>query len=117
MANVFDKFNGVTTVHKIKALDGAEVTLRELTHKESKELLQEMVKGVDSDGNPDVDFAGALDVKLKKISLALVDPKMSFTDLEALGNSSQAALDEIYTIVDPETAAIISGKGKSGKSS
>ena len=115
MTNAFSKFAPGETKHKIKALDGAEVTLRELTLKEVKELANEMIKGMDADGNPEIDYEKANSSQMTKVSMALVDPKMSVEDLEALGRGAKAAIDEIFAIVDPETSASI--KAAMGKRS
>ncbi len=105
MANVFSKFKGVTTTHKIKALDGEEVVLRKLTLKEDKTIANSIIKGMDKDGNPEIDYEKANESKLKKISLALVEPKMTVAALEELGTNAMDALDEIFALVDPKTAA------------
>ena len=115
MANVFDIYAPSESKHKIKALDGAEVTLRELTLKEVKEIANGMIKGTDADGNPDIDYEKANQSQMKKVSMALVDPKMTIADLEKLGRGAKAALDEIFAIVDPDTAAAI--KEAAGKRS
>ncbi len=105
--NAFAKYQSATTVHKIKALDDAEVTLRDLTLKEAKDIAAEIITGFDSDGNPEIDYEKANDSKMKKISLALVEPKMTITELEDLGVSAMDALDEIFAIVDPKTVAAL----------
>jgi len=102
MENVFSKYLDNTKVHKIKAL-GAEVTLRDLTLKEIKDVANSMIKGTDSKGNPEIDYEKANESKLLKISMALVEPKMTVPELEALGRGASDAIDEIFAIVDPAT--------------
>ena len=115
MPNAFDKYSATETKHKIEALDGAEVTLKELTLKEVKEIANEMIKGMDADGNPIIDFEKANSSQMKKVSMALIEPKMSVADLEGLGRGAKAAIDEIFAIVDPDTAKAI--KDAAGKRS
>ena len=116
MPNVFDRFVDQTTKHKIKELGGAEITLRQITLKESQDLANELIKGVDKDGNPVINYEAANLTQIKKISLALVDPKMSLVDLENLSIEARAALDEIFALVDPHTAkAIDEAKKAKGK--
>lgn len=115
MANAFDKYTVSESKHKIKALDGAEVTLRELTLKETKELANDMIKGVDGEGNPIIDYEKANISQITKVSMALIDPVMSVDDFEKLGRGAKDAIDEIFAIVDPDTAAAI--KEAAGKKS
>ena len=111
--NVFDKYIPTETKHAIKALDGAEVTLRKLTLKESTDLTNKLVKSVDKHGVPEMDMEAAGRSKLEKLSLAMVDPKMTVDELLALGTDASTAIDEIYAIVDPKTAeAIKKAEGK-----
>ncbi len=118
MENVLKaKYGGANvTTHKISALDGAEVQLKSLTIKEIKTIAKDMIKGSDKNGEPIIDYEKAGDSQLKKISLALVEPKMTMAELEALSNSAKDALDEILAIVDPKTAeAMKNAKEKAGK--
>lgn len=114
MANAFDKFKGSETKHVIKAMDGFEVTLRQLSLKEASKIANSMIKSVSKDGIPEMDIEKAGQVKLMKISAALVDPKMTVAQLEALSTDAREALDEIYAIVDPAAAeAVKNAEGKS----
>ncbi len=100
MGNPFDKFKPEEEVHHIKSL-GADVTLRNLTVKEVAEASTRVVKDVDSEGNPIMDFRAIAQVKLTKVSQALVKPKMTVKDLEGLGSEANEVIDEILNIVDP----------------
>ena len=104
MENVFSKYLDNTSTHVIAALD-AEVTLRELTLKEIKDISNSMIKGTDNKGNPEIDYEKANESKLLKISMALVEPKMSVKALESLGSGASEAIDEIFALVDPATHA------------
>ena len=100
MGNPFDKFKPVETVHHIESL-GAEVTLRQLTVKEVADATAAVIKEVDKDGNPIMDFKALSKIKLLKVSQALVKPKMTVSHLETLSKSASEVIDEIINIVDP----------------
>ncbi len=108
MSNPFNKYKSNPTVHFIESL-GAEVTLRELTYGEAEKFLKEAVKGEEKDGTPILDMEAIAGALLAKVSLALVEPKMSVEDLEALSVSSREALMEIAKIVE----GVPSGKSNS----
>jgi len=101
MKNVFAKFAGVKEKKaKIKALDGAEVTYRELTMVESDGFNRRMVKEYDSDGKPVFDFNAATEIKYEKVALALIDPKVTVDELKAMSSDAATAIVEIMNLID-----------------
>ncbi len=116
--NVFDEYRPSDKVYEIAALGGAEITLRDLSLEEGLEIGQLSLTGMNPDGSPIVNTKEANLSKYRKISAALVDPVMSVDDLLSLSNQSSDALDEIFALVDPQTALLIKeakGKADSGK--
>jgi len=105
MANPFNIFAGQETKHKIAALQGAEVTLKTLSIAESAEV-EALVysKGFGEDGKPIIDIPSINQAKLMRVSKALVNPKMSVKELEALGVGSMEAIDELIEIMSPKVA-------------
>ncbi len=101
MSNVFDKYLPKESTHYVEAL-GAEVTIKALTIGESEELRFFAVKGLDSEGKPDVDMSKLSEARLRKVSLMLVNPAMSPKDLKALGSDADEAISEILTLADTE---------------
>ena len=95
MSNPFNVFKTQTKKVKIKALDNAEIEIRELTVLESNELFKELFneKGV-------FDSSKSITVRLKKVSMAMVKPAMSVADLEALGAKANVAIAEISEAID-----------------
>lgn len=100
MANIFDKFVTGTKKVKIKALDNAEIEIRELTVAEGNDFYQRLVKGVKEDGSADIDFNSMMEIRLEKVALALVEPKMTVDELKALSSKANEALTEISDAID-----------------
>ncbi len=105
--NVFDVYKPKEKKFKIKALGDQEITLVDLSLEESTEISQQVVKGVKDDGQPDIDLKEANLTKYRKISKALIDPKMTTKQLRGLAEAASEALDEIYALVDPIAAKAI----------
>ena len=95
MGNPFDAFKAKTKKINVKALENAEVEIKELTVAESNELFKELFN---EEGK--YDSSKALAVRLKKVSMAMVKPKMSIEDLEALGAKANMAITEISEAID-----------------
>jgi len=112
MANPFDKYKVEGKVYFIKSL-GSEVTLRELTYGESEEFMKAAVKGEDAEGNPIMDLDAIAKALVAKVSLALLEPKMTVKQLTALGASSRSSLVEISKIVEGIDLVDDSGKSDS----
>lgn len=100
MENPFDQFKPEEKEYKIESL-GASVILRQLTVGEIDEATSKMVKSVDGEGNPIMDFDQVSGLKLYKVSQALVKPKMSVEELKRLSKDASVVIDEILNIVDP----------------
>jgi hypothetical protein len=101
MSNVFDIFKG-TEQHtvKIKALGDKEITYRDLTMQESDAFTSKLVTGYDEKGKPKLNYEALNQLKYDKLSLVLVDPKMTVKDLEILSAHALSAINEILELVD-----------------
>ena len=100
MANLFDKFKLQTKTVNIEALDGAEVTIQELTVSQSSDFYQRMVSGVGEDGKVQIDYSAIPDIKLDKVATAMIEPKMTVDELKELSSSASLAIDEIAGAID-----------------
>ena len=98
--SIFDKFSLKTKKVKIKALDNAEVTIQELTIAQANDFYKRVVKGFGADGKAEINYNELGDIKLEKVAIGLVEPKMSFQELKALSNKAMPAIDEIAEAID-----------------
>lgn len=82
---------------KVEALDGAEVEIRDLTVKESADLFKMLLndKGEFTSKN-------SLDIRTLKVSMCMVQPKMSVDELSALGAKANKAIAEISDAIDSQ---------------
>lgn len=97
--NPFDQFlTSEKTVH-IEAL-GADIRFRDLTMGEADAFNKRLLKDYDGKGDPSIDLAEATKINYEKIALALIEPKMSVTKLQALGTTASVAINEIIKAID-----------------
>lgn len=100
--NVFGQFKPAERTIKVKALGDKEVTIKNLTVAESNQITGVLTKDAEIDlktggfRSLPVPFQNS---KLLAISLAMVDPKMSVEELEALSQTADDALTEIYEAI------------------
>jgi len=100
MSNPFDQFVIQDKEYEIKSL-GATVTLRKLTLEQSQSFMDKAVKGMDKDDNPIIDIKAIQEGNFAKVSMSLVNPKMTVKQLKALGSGAKDVITEIVNIVDP----------------
>ncbi len=100
VANFFDEFIPKPVKHTLDG--GYEVTIKTLTYGESQKISNETIDGIDSNGDPQINFEEANRAKLKKISASLVEPRMTIKQLEALGTEADDVIDQLYKLVDPK---------------
>jgi len=106
--NIFqDMFGPKTRKVTIKALDNAEVVIRDLSLKQQADFISALVDGYDEEGLPIINYDKAADIRLAKISAALVEPAMTVEELGALGVDAKEALDELYAYIDPKGAQAV----------
>mgnify|MGYP006899555853 CR=1 FL=1 len=98
--SLFDKFSLKTKKVKIKALDGKEVTIQELTIAQANEFYKRIVKGFGADGKAEINYSELGDIKIEKVAIGLVEPKISFSELKSLSNQAMPAIDEIAEAID-----------------
>ncbi len=106
MAKTFDPF-GIFAIEEkkavIEALDGYEITYRDLTMKENDEFTKRFVKGYGADGKtPEIDFDEATKIKYEKAALVLIDPVKTVKELEGMGAHALKAINEINALVAPD---------------
>jgi len=99
MSNVFEKFGQHESTHFIKSL-GAEVTIRKLTLKESEEFMDRMYKGEDSAGEAIIDMTNMSAIILEKVCLALIEPKVTVEEFQAMDADVTAVVMEIHKLID-----------------
>jgi len=99
--DAFHRFSTTPEQYEIKALGGATVTIRKLTLSESQRFNSQIVKNIDANGKPEMDFAKIQEMKLQKISLAMTEPKMTEAQLGALSTDAKEVIDELYNIISP----------------
>ena len=100
--NFFDNYLPKTEEFHLESA-GVTVKLRKLSYAESQKIGNESISGIDKDGEPIINFEEANLAKLKKISAALVEPKMTVKQLSALSDEADDVIDELYKLVDPKT--------------
>lgn len=104
---LFNKFQTEVKKVKIKALDNAEISIREQSVSEVNDFYKKVVKNVDKSGKPEVDINAMMDVRLEKVAACMVEPKMTVDELKALSSKANDAINEIAEEIDK-----LSGEGK-----
>ena len=100
MSNIFAKYQTNTKVIKVKALDNAEITIRELTVNESNKFYKRLVLAPNADGSMNFNYKEVFDVKVEKVASAMVEPKMTAEELYLLSESATEAINEISDAID-----------------
>ena len=85
------------TVH-LESID-ADVTVRNFTSEENDKYTSFMVKGLDKNGDPEVDVGKSLELKYMKISDALVEPKISAKEIKGMCDAKNF-IEEMIGIID-----------------
>lgn len=100
MSNIFAKYQTNTKVIKVKALDNAEVTIRELTLNESNEFYKRLVGETNADGSMNFNYKEMFAIKVDKVAAAMIEPKMTSKELYLLSESATEAINEISDAID-----------------
>lgn len=100
MSNIFAKYQTNTKVIKVKALDNAEVTIRELTVNESNNFYKRLVLEPKADGSMNFNYKEVFDIKVEKVASAMVEPKMTAEELYLLSEGATEAINEISDAID-----------------
>ncbi len=103
--NFFSQY--LPQAEEVTLKDGNVVKLKKLSYGQSQAISNESIDGIDHDGNPEINFKEAQRSKLKKISQALVEPKMTVKQLESLTDNADDIIQELFEIVDPKTAELM----------
>ena len=102
MAKTFNPFDAYKTENKtvfIEALN-SDVTYRELTMLEADNFNKRLLKNYDGKGDPTIDLEEATKINYEKVALALIEPKMTVKELQALPTSASKAIAEIAKVID-----------------
>jgi hypothetical protein len=99
-SNPFGKFTLKTKEIEVKALDGAKVTIQELSVGKSNEYYGRLFSSLDSEGKPVLNTSAIIDIKLEKVSEAMIDPKMTVEELKELSAQAGDAINEISDAID-----------------
>ena len=100
LSNPFDIYLTEEKTAKIEALNGAEITYRELTMGESDAFNKRLLKDYDGKGDPTIDLAEATKINYEKIVKAVIEPVLTIEYLESLGSSASKATTEIIKLID-----------------
>ena len=103
--NPFGKFKTKTKKVKIEALDGATVTIQELTVAQSTDFYKRVVKGfitdpITKESKADLNYDELADIKLEKVSASMIEPYMSLEQLRELASEASTAIEEIASAID-----------------
>jgi len=111
-SKAFAKFaNNEVKTAKIEALDGAEIKYRDLTMSENDAFTNRLIKGVDKQGEAEIDYAEANEIKYEKAAMILVEPKMTVEELKALPASAAEAINEINALIDAQKDDVATPEG------
>lgn len=102
--NPFDVYNASETKKAFVKELNSEVEYRELTMAEADAFNKRLLKDYKGSGDPVVDIAEATKISYEKIALALVSPKMTVKDLQALPTSASKAISAIARLIDGNEA-------------
>jgi len=97
---LFDKFKTQTKVVKIKALDNQEITIRELTVQESNDFYKKLVGEPKPDGGLNFNYKEVFSIKLEKVAVAMVEPKVTMDELRELSEGATEAINEIAEAIE-----------------
>lgn len=97
------KFKTKTKEITVKAWDDEVVEIRELTVSESNEVQALMLNDSTSqdlaDGNINVSIGKFEEAKTRAVSMALVNPKLSESELNNMGSAAKDGISEIYEAI------------------
>lgn len=97
---LFDKFKTQTKVVKVKSLDNEEITIRELTVRESDDFYKKILGEPKEDGSITFNHKMLFSLKVEKVSIAMVNPKMTVEELNELSESAVEVINEIADAID-----------------
>lgn len=103
MAKTFNPFDAFAVTERkvvIEALDNYEVTLKDLTIAEADGYNKRLLKDYTGKGDPVIDLEEATKINYEKVAKALIDPKMTVAQLQALGTQGSKAITEIVKAID-----------------
>jgi len=102
MAKAFDPFDAYATEERVVHIEAfnADVTVRDLTMGESDAFNKRLLKDYDGKGDPTIDLAEAAKINYEKIALAMLSPKKTVKELQAMGTSATKAIQEIIKAID-----------------
>lgn len=111
--NPFDQFAGETKEITVKALGGKKVTIREMNYEEAVSFSERLFSGVDTDGSAKIDTKEYIAMRVEKVALCMVEPKMTVDELNALPAKAGGAITEIADAIDELSRNDMDEKGNS----
>ena len=97
LANVFAQFQGHEP--KTATVGDFEIKYRTLTIAESDGFQKRTVKGFDSDGKPQFNFNEISKIRYEKVSMGLIEPKITVKELEAMEADASKTIIEIEALI------------------
>lgn len=97
MQNPFDKYKKSDYTVEIESL--GKIKLREFTVEESTAYSKRMVL-INEEGDAKLNYNDIAEIKLDKVSAALVEPKMTVEQLKALNSNAIEVIEAINKAID-----------------
>ncbi|NOQ31788.1 MAG: hypothetical protein GQ570_11760 [Helicobacteraceae bacterium] len=98
--NPFGQFVTERKEVQIEALNNAVVVLQQPTVQQANEFSRDIFNGKDEDGTPKIDYSKVFIANITKISVCMIEPKMTVEELSGLANSADKAIAEIIKNID-----------------
>ena len=82
----------------LKSID-ADVIIRNFTAEENDRFTEFMVKGLNKQGEPEIDLGKSMQLKYMKISAALVEPKLTVKELKEMYGAKDF-IEEMMEVIE-----------------
>lgn len=98
--NPFEQFVGETKEIVVKGLGGKRVSIREMNYEEATEFSGRLFSGVDENGSAKIDAKEYIGMRVEKVALCMLNPKMTVEKLNNLPAKASEAIVEIADAID-----------------
>ena len=97
-ANPFDAY---TIEEQTVTIEGfGDIKLRSLSMAETDAFNKRLLKGYTGKGDPEIDMVEATKINYEKIEMAMIEPKMTVKQLQALPSTASKVIGEIVKAID-----------------
>ena len=96
--NPFDAYIIEETTVTIEGF--GDIKLKALTMAQTDAFNKRLLKGYTGKGDPEIDMVEATKINYEKIEMAMVEPKMTVAQLQALPSSASKVIGEIVKHID-----------------